>query len=147
MAEQPVAIDAAFSNLDKTLSANEARREKILAKLLPALDNIDLDSINTLRASDRESLMGVFSTADSIMKSQEAGHVNNVRLLLSKKTEETNSNHADAVLELLKRIDPSAAVAGSLAGGTPSEDVDEEIAEVYSADDDDITEDEMEPVS
>jgi len=140
------AVDRAFSKLDSTLAANEARREVLLGKLMTAAGNIDLEKINEMRASDRESLMGVFSTVDSVMKSQEAGQVNNVRLILSKKTEETNANHADAVLELLKRIDPSAAIAGSLAGGAPPEEVDNEISDVYAESEDDISDEELEPV-
>jgi len=144
--EHPVAIDSAFSDLDTVLKKHSGIRDKLLEKLMTATDGIDLSKINELRASDRESLMGVFSTLDSVMKSQEAGQVNQVRLLISKKTEETNSNHADAVMELLKRIDPSAAVAGSLAVGNPSEEVDEVIDDIYSNGEDDISDEELEPV-
>lgn len=145
--EMPANIDDAFSNLDTTLSKHSGLRDKILLKLMEAAENVDLSQINSLRASDRESLMGVFTTVDSVMKSQEAAQVNQVRLLISRKTEETNANHADAVLELLKRVDPSAVVAGSLAGGSPSEEVDTAIDSVYADGDDDISEEELEPVS
>lgn len=141
-----VGVEASFSELDNLLKKNSGRREHILEKLMAAADGIDLSKINELRASDRESLMGVFSTLDSVMKSQEAGQVNQVRLLISKKTEEVNANFADAVMELLKRVDPSATIAGSLVGGTSPEEMDDVIADVYADGDDDISEDELEPV-
>ncbi len=136
--------DAAFASLDSTLSRNEIRREKMLEKLLPIIDKVEIENPNDMRATDRESIMGMFSTADSIMKSQEAGRVNNVRVILAKKTEETNANYADTVVELLKQIKPGDVIPPSI-GDKPSDPnaVDGELNAAFQEDGDDISEDEI----
>jgi hypothetical protein len=142
--EQMNPIDQVIKEHDDELTLIRSRREKLINTLLPVVEKIDFTSINTMRASDRESLLGVISTADSLLKSAESAIQNKAKLALSKKQEERESDHSAAVLALLQQIKP-----GMIPEAPPVERnmsrIDDELDKVFTdGNGKEITEDELE---
>lgn len=134
-----------MNTMSSVVDQNHNRREALLNKLLPAVDGIDLSSVKDMRASDRESIMGVFATVDSIMKSQEAAQEKRVKIFISNKDVDQQANHSEAVLETLRMINPRK---GALRRTNESNDVDltdadEKIAEITDSKCDPISDDEL----
>jgi hypothetical protein len=138
--------DTLIEGMSTIVNTNHGRREKMLDKLLPAVDALDYDALNNMKASDRESVMGVISTADSVMKSQESAQEKKVKIHLQKKSDDVSANSAEVVLEMLKKINPaSAALLSSGNADVPAElqKADEEIDRIAEDECEDITVDEM----
>ncbi len=104
--EQLNPMDQVIKEHDDELALIRSKREKLINTLLPVVEKINFDAINTMRASDRESLLGVISTADSLLKSAESAIQNKAKLALSKKQEDRETDHSATVLALLQQIRP-----------------------------------------
>jgi len=59
-----------------------------------------------MSASHLESRLGVFSSLDSVMKSQDAASMNTVKIALAEQKDEVDANIQGQVIEMLRTIRP-----------------------------------------
>lgn len=136
-------VNKAFDKLDETLEGNHDLRKKMIGKLSGAIDNIKLDDIQGMRASDRESLMGVFSTADSLMKSDEAAKINNVKLNLNRESNSIAGERNELISAMLEKVNPSEGIRRSLDSNPDKESEDADKALEGMESDLDVSESEL----
>ena len=86
-----------------TKKNNEARAI-LKEKLMAAVDSVKLNELANMTASQIEATMGIFTTADSIMKSEEAAAINNVKIDLAKQSTDTNATSAEFAVALLQQM-------------------------------------------
>lgn len=140
-------IDNIFGELDQLAATNHERRNALISKVMEAVDKTDFDP-SGMRASELESRLGMVSTIDSLMKSQESVQVNKLKLNLQKKSDEEEADHSAQVIELLQRISPTSMPRPS--AGDDSYDPDEADDQIAARIKDEsivITEGEKEKVS
>lgn len=128
MENETTNIDGLFSELQSLAKSNHNRRNILIAKLMDAIDKTDFDP-KEIRASELESRLGMVSTIDSLMKSQESVQVNNLKLNLQKDKDDEESDLAEKVIGLLSQIAPNMVM--NLSAGDDAldqEEIDSEIA-------------------
>lgn len=129
MENEHITVDGLFNELQTLSSENHNRRNVLIATLMTAISKTDFDPAG-IRASDLESRLGMVSTIDSLMKSQEAVQINNLKLNLTKNKDEEESDASGKVIELLSQIAPNLRLNPSVGDNNPNqEEVDKKIAE------------------
>lgn len=135
-----------FHNLDTLASGNHDIRNELIKKLYVTVQGTDFNP-NELRASELEARLGMISTIDSLMKSQEAVQINQIKLNLQKDKDENESDHSGKVLELLQQIAPNMVPRVSDGEDTNAEEADELIRQRMKEEGITISEGELEKVS
>ena len=99
-------INNLINKLDGMVNTNHGIRNTILAKLLDAVEKTDID-FQSMSPRQIEVYLSLASTADGIMKNQEAAAINNVRVNLQKKSEENDAALGKQVTALFNMINPT----------------------------------------
>jgi len=139
-------IDDLFSNINSLADENHLRRNSLISKVMQAIEKTDFTP-EKLRASELESRLGMISTVDSLMKSQEAVQINNLKLNLQKKSDDDDADHAGRVIELLQQIAPDMVQRPSEGNPVDLKAADDRISERMVEEKISVSEGEMEKVS
>ena len=97
-------VNEDIDQLTQTCNELNSIRMEMASKLRGATNSIKLDNIQEMRSADRESIMGVFTTLDSVLKSVESSKINNIKVKLAKTSSDSNESLTEAAVEMLKLV-------------------------------------------
>lgn len=117
-----------FQQLEKMINSNQSVRDKLLEKVIETVTDMDLDPNSSAKVI--EARCGIIDLVDKLLKSKEDVSMKQIKLLLSQKSVDAETENGAMVVELLKRIgqsvpeDDTGQTGGTMIVGDNDEEFD-----------------------